>query len=441
MGLFLRYKEGSKNSRSDSTSRIEAILSHRVLSVPIFLGVIFLMFYLTFVLGNYPVTLIEQLFLQAEKAVNSISGQGFLHDMVINGIIPGIGGVAAFLPNIIILFTLIAVLEDSGYMARSAKIVEGLMTKMGLSDKSFIPLVIGMGCNVPAILATRNIPDEKKRLVTMLIIPFMSCSARLPVYVLFISAFFSSYRSLILFALYSIGIVIGLISATIFSRIVKQEPQKVIQFDMPSLRLPSFRSVILNMWNKSIYFIKKMGGVILVASVIIWALGYLPVERESNKDQANTLTGQYSGQDDHRSADYRKSYIGIIGEGLLPVFEPLGFDWEMSVGIITGLPAKEIIVSTLAVLYNQDRDSDPSTEPASLWNFNSNLPYPGLSAFSFMLFVLISFPCIGTLISIRRESGKVSWMIISFLYNTTVAWLISFTVYQAGSLIIRAGMQ
>lgn len=418
----------------DGSSKLEIILAHRILSIPIFFGIIFLLFFLTFVLGNYPVQLIEQLFVWLESTANSIFRESFFHNMLIDGIIPGIGGVAAFLPNIIILFTLIAILEDSGYMARSTIIVDRMMKKIGLSDKSFMPLVIGFGCNVPAIMAARTIENKKRRLITILIIPFMSCSARLPIYVLFISAFFNSHRTLILFLLYMIGIIIGGLTAFILSKFVKKDTEKEIIFNIPPLRIPTIRSVLYNMWSKSLYFIKKMGGVILVASIIIWALTYFPLDREqaSGLDSSQEPISTVNAKDDN----IEKSYIGLIGKALLPVFKPLGFDWEMSVSIVTGLPAKEIIVSSLAVLYKQDVEGDNIIDFQSVWNKNSHLNYPGLSAFSFMLFVLISFPCLGTLISIRRETGSKKWMALSFIYNTMAAWLISFAFYQIGTFII-----
>ena len=422
-------------NRGDS-SKLEKILAHRIFSIPIFFGIIFLLFFLTFVLGNYPVQLIEQLFVWMERSADSIFRESFFHDMLIDGIIPGIGGIAAFLPNIIILFTLIAILEDSGYMARTTVIVDRLMKKIGLSDKSFMPLVIGFGCNVPAIMATRTIENKKRRLITILIIPFMSCSARLPVYVLFISAFFNSHRTLILFLLYMIGIVIGGFTAFILSKFVRKGNEKEIILNMPPLRIPTIRSVLYNMWSKSLYFIKKMGGVILVASIIIWALTYFPLDREQGSGL--NLSPESASTGTVKNDNIENSYIGLIGKTLLPVFRPLGFDWEMSVSIVTGLPAKEIIVSSLYVLYKQDTGDNNIIDFQSVWNKNSHLIYPGLSAFSFMLFVLISFPCLGTLISIRRETGSIKWMTLSFIYNTLAAWLISFSFYQVGTFFIGA---
>ncbi len=437
------YKPGSlrasvieRNGRhAYLTAKLDSVLTHKLWSFPVFLGIVFLMFYLTFVLGNHPVKWVEQLFAWTSWMVDTRFAQGPVHDLMVNGIIPGIGGVAVFLPNIIILFLLISFLEDSGYMARTAYIVDKLMRRIGLDGQSFVPLVIGFGCNVPAIMATRSIEDKRRRLVTMLIIPFMSCSARLPIYVLFISAFFTSYKSLILFLLYLTGIFLAGLSAWMFSNAIRRNSESPFVLELHPYRLPSLRSVLGHMWTKSLYFIKKMGGVILVASIIIWALGYFPLERNRADRYEDTNLKTDIRESVSGNEGLENSYIGMMGKGLLPIFEPLGFDWKMSVSIITGLPAKEIIVSSLAVL-NNGNEGIHLTGSASSWNPGSGLSYPALSALSFMVFVLISFPCVGTLISIRKESGSILWMAISFLYNTTAAWILSFLVYQTGSLLI-----
>lgn len=421
---------GSIGSNDHLSTKLDSVLTHKLWSIPIFLGIVFLMFYLTFVLGSYPMKWIDQLFTWSGTLVETSLVQGPLRDLLVDGVIPGVGGVAIFLPNIIILFILISFLEDSGYMARTAFIVNKLMRRVGLHGQSFIPLVIGFGCNVPAIMATRSIENRKKRLITMLMVPFMSCSARLPVYVLFISAFFVSYRSLILFLLYLTGILLALFSAWIFNNAIRKRPESPYAPEIPPYKLPSLRSVLVHMWTKSFYFIKKMGGVILIASIIIWSLGYFPLERKQTDLLASNAGTILTG-----NAELEHSYIGKMGKCILPVFEPLGFDWKMSVSIITGLPAKEIIVSSLAVL-NNGKEASHLNRANTFWSPVSGLKYPILSSLSFMVFVLISFPCFGTLISIRKESGSSLWMTVSFLYNTSLAWLFSFAIYQAGSLFI-----
>lgn len=442
----LRASASASNSRHKILAqKLDAVLTHKFWSLPVFIAVVFLIFYLTFVLGNYPVKWVEQLFEWIRGVAGMYIVQGPLRDLLVNGVIPGVGGVAVFLPNIIILFLLISFLEDSGYMARTAYIADKLMRRIGLSGHSFVPLVIGFGCNVPAIMATRLIEDKKRRLVTMLIIPFMSCSAKLPVYVLFISAFFASYRSVILFLLYLTGILTGLLSAWIISNSIGKKPEFPFVPELPPYRLPTLRRVLNQMWIKSLYFIKKMGGVILIASIIVWALGYFPLERNQAEGYTGTnLKADISEPITQESINeetvtgntgLRGSYIGMIGKGILPVFEPLGFDWKMSVSIVTGLPAKEIIVSTLAVLNNGEEAGHPG-QANSFWSPASGMKYPVLSSLSFMVFVLISFPCVGTLISIRKESGSTLWMAVSFLYNTVLAWIISFLVYQTGSLLM-----
>ncbi len=434
-GLLQVSGFGRNGKQPKFAAKLDFVLTHKIWSIPIFLGVVFLIFYLTFVLGSYPVKWVEYLFAWFGRIVDAGFAHGHIHNLMVNGIIPGVGGVAVFLPNIVILFMMISFLEDSGYMARTAFMVDKLMRRIGLHGQSFVPLVIGFGCNVPAVMATRSIENKRRRLITMLIIPFMSCSARLPIYVLFISAFFAAYRSLILFMLYMIGILLALLSAWMFSKAIRKDTQPRFYVDLPPYRLPSLRSVLRHMWTKSFYFIKKMGGVILVASIVIWALGYFPLEENRIKGSNDSPQKTEIQEPVSSNKGLENSYIGKMGKGILPVFEPLGFDWKMSVSIITGLPAKEIIVSSLAVLNNGNGERH-LTGHISSWIPGTDLPYPALSALSFMLFVLISFPCIGTLISIRKESGSTIWMAVSFFYNTSLAWVISFLFYQTGLFLI-----
>jgi ferrous iron transport protein B len=403
----LKENQIRTGSKKDSLShRIDNILTHKVFSLPIFFSIIFFMFFMTFSLGNYPVGWLEFLFSKAGDWMSGILPLGTIRDLIVEGMIPGIGAVAVFLPNIILLFLFISILEDTGYMARTAFIVDRIMHKAGLHGKSFIPLLIGFGCNVPAVMATRSIEDPRNRLLTMMVIPFMSCSARLPVYVLFISAYFASMRSLILFSLYLTGIVLAWLSAILFRKVFFRERSAPFVMELPPYRVPTAKAILKHMWLKTWYFIKKMGGIILLASVLIWALGYFPV---GNSDKFN-------GENKER---IENSYISELGKGIQPVFKPLGFDWKMSVSILAGLPAKEIVVSTLGVLDQDMTESD----------------LPMLRSMSFMLFILLYFPCIGTLAMIRRESGRVVWSIFTMVYTTSVAWLVSFAVFQVGSFL------
>jgi len=423
--------------RNDISRRIDNVLTHSTFSLPIFFGIILFVFYITFSIGAYPVAWLENLFDLVNVGFAGLLPAGIFRDMVIQGIVPGVGAVAVFLPNIIILFLFISFLEDTGYMARTAFIVDRIMHRGGLHGKSFIPLLIGFGCNVPAIMATRTVEDGRNRLLTMLIIPFMSCSARLPIYVLFISAFFPSWKPLVLFSLYLIGILMAWMTVVFSGKLLFKKIDNPFVMELPPYRLPTPKAVVQHMWFKTYYFIKKMGGVILLASVIIWALGYFP----AGNDGLNTaMIDQQSIQQEQEmkaetvtgASKIENSYIGKIGSWINPVFAPLGFDWKMSVAILTGLPAKEIIVSTLGVLYQTDEDllSKKNTIKGSQ-NLTSN-DRSMLRAFSFMVFTLLYFPCIGTLAVMRRESGSLRWTLFTLGYTTLVAWLTSFLIFQGG---------
>jgi len=427
--------------RTDISWRIDNILTHNIFSLPIFFGIILLMFYLTFSLGSYPVAWLEYLFDMMGAGLAAILPEGILEDLLIQGVIPGVGAIAVFLPNIIILFLFISFMEDTGYMARTAFIIDRIMHKAGLHGKSFIPLLIGFGCNVPAMMATRTIEDRRNRLLTMLIIPFISCSARLPVYVLFISAFFPSWKPLILFSLYMIGIILAWITAVIFGKLIFKKAETSFVMELPPYRLPMPKAIIQHMWFKTWYFIKKMGGVILFASVIIWVLVYLPsgwetrskIKMESAIPQNPMDPGSENANVEEKSG-IEDSYIGRIGKWIHPVFEPLGFDWKMSVSILTGLPAKEIIVSTLGVLYQSPEGSNSKGIAFLQGKDNVLNDRSMLRAFSFMIFTLLYFPCIGTLTVMRKESGSIRWTLLTLGYTTIVAWITSFLVFQGGSL-------
>ncbi len=429
--------------RSDISRRIDNVLVHNILSLPLFFGIILLVFYLTFSLGSYPVSWIESFFNMIGNGIAAVLPDGILEDLLIQGVIPGIGAIAVFLPNIIILFLFISFMEDTGYMARTAFIVDRIMHKAGLHGKSFIPLLIGFGCNVPAIMATRTIEDRRNRLVTMMIIPFISCSARLPIYVLFISAFFPSWKPLILFSLYMIGIILAWVTAVVFGKLMFKKVQTPFVMELPPYRLPMPKAIIQHMWFKTWYFIKKMGGVILLASVIIWVLGYLPEGWDKSRSEVteSTILQQETPAEDGKAAireihDIENSYIGKIGKWIHPVFQPLGFDWKMSVSLLTGLPAKEIIVSTLGVLY---QPAEGVNSKGTAFMQGDGLVFSDrsmLRAFSFMIFTLLYFPCIGTLTVLRKESGSIKWPLITLAYTTLVAWISSFMVFQLGSLLI-----
>lgn len=388
--------------------------------------------------------------------VRGIMPDGMLKDLVVDGIIGGVGGVIVFLPNILILYAFISFMEDSGYMARAAFIMDKVMHKMGLHGKSFIPLVMGFGCNVPAILATRTIESRNSRMVTMLVNPFMSCSARLPVYLLFVGVFFKSYASLVLFGLYFTGILLAVISARLFKKFLFPKEDTPFVMELPPYRMPTLKAVTIHMWDKSQQYLKKMGGVILIASIIIWFLGYFPQDKErealfdakvadvelqyENKvvgeDQKNEQIGQI--EDQRNIAHQENSYIGRVGKTIEPVMRPLGFDWKISVSLLSGMAAKEVVVSTLGVLYTGNSDNQETLEARLLSETKADSSTPTftpLVVVSLLLFVLIYFPCVATIAAIKEESGSWKWGVFSVIYTTLLAWIVSFMVYQIGNML------
>ena len=373
----------------------------------------YLMFEGTFVIGEYPMMGIEWLVEVMGNLIRDNMSEGPLKDMMIDGIIGGVGGVIVFLPNILILYFCISLMEDSGYMARAAFIMDKIMHKMGLHGKSFIPLIMGFGCNVPAIMASRTIENRKSRLITMLVNPLMSCSARLPIYLVLVGAFFPNNGSLVLLGIYVIGIALAVVMARLFSRFLVKGDDTPFVMELPPYRMPTMKSIFRHTWEKGAQYLKKMGGIIMIASIIIWFLGYYP--------DHNAYPTQAEQQEN--------SYIGQIGQTVEPVLEPLGFDWKLSIGLLSGVGAKELVVSTLGVLYTNDADADAVS-------LAERIPITPLAAFSYMLFVLIYFPCIATLVAIKQESGSWKWAIFTAGYTTALAWIVSFAVYQIGGLFL-----
>ena len=395
------------------TRIVDSIVTHRIWGFPIFFIFLYIMFEGTFVIGDYPMQAIEWLVGVIAQATESLMPEGPLKDLVIDGIIGGVGGVIVFLPNILILYTFISIMEDSGYMARAAFIMDKIMHKMGLHGKSFIPLIMGFGCNVPAIMGSRIIESRKSRLVTMLITPLMSCSARLPIYLILIGAFFQSHASLVLLGIYSIGILLAIVMARVFSKFIVKDDDAPFVMELPPYRMPTAKSVLRHTWEKGVQYLKKMGGIIMVASIIIWFLGYYP-----NHNQYSTQAEQQEN-----------SYIGQIGKAIEPVIEPLGFDWKMGIGILSGVGAKELVVSTLGVLYAGDEEVDST-------NLAERLNISPLVAFGYMLFILIYFPCVATIAAIKQESGSWKWALFAATYTTVLAWIVSFIVFQIGKLFL-----
>ncbi|NMW72256.1 ferrous iron transport protein B [Bacteroides vulgatus] len=399
--------------KEQTTRVIDSIVTHRIWGYPIFFLFLYIMFEGTFVLGDYPMQGIEWLVDQLGNLIRNNMAEGPLKDLLIDGIIGGVGGVIVFLPNILILYFFISILEDSGYMARAAFIMDKIMHRMGLHGKSFIPLIMGFGCNVPAIMATRTIEDRKSRLITMLVNPLMSCSARLPIYLVMIGAFFPNCASFMLLCIYTAGILLAVIMARIFSKFLVKGEDSPFVMELPPYRMPTSKSITRHTWEKGAQYLKKMGGIIMIASIIIWFLGYYP-----QHDAYESVAEQQ-----------KNSYIGQIGKAIEPVIKPLGFDWKLGIGLISGVGAKELVVSTLGVLYTNEGDVENV-------NLSNRIPITPLVALAYMLFVLIYFPCIATFAAIKQESGSWKWAIFTAGYTTGLAWLIAFTVFQIGSLIV-----
>jgi ferrous iron transport protein B len=452
------YRNGAQ-VRRDQSREIDKVLTHKIWGFPVFIFFIWLTFQSTFTLGAYPMSWIDSLVSWLGETVGSLMADGALKDLLVDGIIGGVGGVIVFLPNILILFFFISLMEDSGYMARAAFIMDKLMHKMGLHGKSFIPLIMGFGCNVPAVMATRTLDNRNDRLLTMLIIPFMSCSARLPVYVLLISAFFVSYQGAILFLIYVIGIVLAVLMGLFFKKTLFAKKEVPFVMELPPYRMPTLRNTTIHMWHKGSQYLTKMGTVILVASILIWAMGYYPRHVDFSKDydairaqteadaslvpeQKTAALEQIELQKEEERQE--KSYIGKLGHFIEPVIAPLGFDWKIGMSIITGMAAKEIVVSSMGVLYqaslNADENSQSLKDKLQEQTFRSG-PKMGqkvfspLVAFGLMVFVLIYFPCVAVVAAIRKEANW-RWALFTSVYTTAIAWVAAFAVYQVGSLLI-----
>ena len=398
------------------TKHIDAVVTNKWVGYIIFLAALYLMFYCTFTIGQYPMDWIDAFVGWLGNTIDEYMPDSALKDLIVDGIIAGVGGVIVFLPNILILYAFISWMEDSGYMARVAFIMDRIMHRMGLHGKSFIPMIMGFGCGIPAIMATRTIEDRKSRLITMLIVPLMSCSARLPVYIIIIGAFFRQYQATMLFSLYVLGIVMSILMAHLFSRFVIKGESTPFVMELPPYRLPSGKSVFRHTWEKGKQYLKKMGTTILAASIIIWALTYFPTNQKS----------------------LEQSYIGEIGKVIEPAIRPCGLSWKEGVSIITGVGAKEIVASTMGVLYAQDADAeemdDEDAENARLSQIIADSGMTPLAAFALLVFVLLYMPCIPACVTISRESGHWKWAVFTAVYTTVLAWICSTIVYQLGSL-------
>lgn len=408
----------NKHQNNEMFTRIvDSIVTHKIWGFPIFFIFLYLMFECTFIFGEYPKAGIEWIVEQIAALVETFMPAGPLKDLITDGIIGGVGGVIVFLPNILLLYLFISFMEDSGYMARAAFIMDKIMHKMGLHGKSFIPLIMGFGCNVPAIMSSRIIESRKSRLVTILINPLISCSARLPIYLVLVGAFFPHQAGLMLLIIYATGILLAVLMARLFTKFLIKGDDTPFVMELPPYRMPTSKAVLRHTWEKGAQYLKKMGGIIMIASIIIWFLGYYP-----NHDKYDTIAEQQEN-----------SYIGQVGKAIEPVIKPLGFDWKMGIGILSGIGAKELVVSTLGVLYTNDGNLDDDTLPTRIAQQSQITP---LVAFAYMLFTLLYFPCIATIAAIRQESGSWKWAAFAAGYTTILAWIVSFLVFQIGSLIV-----
>ena len=423
--LLETYKPGDKDAQKQ-TRRIDKLVANRWLGFPIFIFVMWIMFCSVFMLGTYPQGWIESLFGFFGDTATKLLPAGAFQDLVVNGIIGGVGSVAVFIPQILILYLFISFMEDSGYMARAAFIMDRLMHKMGLHGKSFIPMLMGFGCNVPAIMATRSIESRSSRIITVLITPFMSCSARLPVMILFAGAFFPNHAALILIALYLLGIVTAVLTARLLRLTKFPKDETPFVMELPPYRWPTLRATLRHMWDKCAQYIKKIGTVILLSTVIIWFLSYYP--RPEKSTELRTQSTEQRVQDENGDGINESSFIAMIGHAVEPVLSPLGQNWRSSIAIITSIPAKELVVSTLGVLYSTDSEE----------SIKEDLKYSGdftpRSAASFLVFILLFFPCVATIATIANETGTWRWAIFSIIYNTVVAWIAGYAIYTIGGL-------
>ncbi|KAA6302666.1 MAG: Ferrous iron transport protein B [Candidatus Ordinivivax streblomastigis] len=444
------YQEG-KRDHLKITHLIDPVVTSKFWGYPIFFLFMFLMFEGTFFLGQYPMDGIEWLVSQLSRLVSGNVPAGPLKDLLVNGIIGGVGSVIVFLPNIVILYLFISFMEDTGYMARAAFIMDKFMQKIGLHGKSFIPLVMGFGCNVPAIMSTRIIESRSTRLITILTIPLMSCSARLPVYILLVSIFFPHRGGFVLFGLYVTGILLAIIMAKIFKRFLIKREDLPFVMELPPYRMPTLKAMSRHAWDKTSQYLKKMGGIILVASIIIWFLEYFPQNHAKTRlyeTQIAMLKAQNGSSEDiltlqrqQKEEQKQNSYIGRIGHFIEPVVRPLGFDWKISASLISGMTAKEIVVSTLGILYTGVEEDEwllKERIQAEVYSDGSPVFTP-LTALSVLVFVLIYFPCIATIAAVKNETGSWKWAGFVIVYTTSLAWIVSFLVYQTG-LLLKIGI-
>lgn len=433
-GALAETLEKGNRDTNSATHVIDAFVTNKLFGFPIFILIMFAIFWATFEIGAYPMDWIETLVGWLAGFVQSVMPDGPLKDLIADGIIGGVGGVIVFLPNILILYFCISFMEDSGYMARAAFIMDKLMHRIGLHGKSFIPLVMGFGCNVPAIMSARSIESRSSRIITVLINPFMSCTARLPVYVLLVGTFFEAHAALVFLGLYILGILVAMATARLLRRFLFKEDVTPFVMELPPYRIPTLKASLRHMWGKGEQYLRKMGGVILVASIIVWALNYFPLhDEDSTAVSVETTDGVAMITDDSTIDPSSDSYLEMAGKFVNPIMEPIGLHWRATVAVLAGVPAKEIVVSTLGVLYTGDEEATDASLSARLTAINpatGTADFSSASALAFMIFILLYCPCIATVTAIVRETGKWQYGAFSVVYNTLVAWALAFCAYR-----------
>lgn len=413
-----------KKPKSTITDKIDAVVTNKWLAFPIFLLILYFIFWCTFTIGQYPMDWIDWLVAQLSSGVGSIMKDGWVKDLVLDGVIAGVGSVLVFLPNILILYFFISILEDTGYMARTAFILDKLMHHIGLHGKSFIPMIMGFGCNVPAIMATRTIESRKSRLITIALIPFMACAGRLPIFVLLAGAFFPQHSALALFCIYMLGILIAILTALALKKIIKEDDLPFVM-ELPPYRIPTAKAIGRHTWEKGRQYLQKMASTILIGSLVIWFLGYFPNDMSKGPQHQQ-----------------ENSILGHIGKTISPALDPLGFSWKMDIGLITGVVAKELVVSSLGVMYANDEATleaaaageDLSEDTALQAALVRNVSLP--AAVAYMIFILLYFPCIATFVAIKNETKKWSWAIGLSVYTIAVAWIVAFIGFRITTLFL-----
>ena len=457
-GIIMEALTTSTQQRVDISRNVDLVLTNRFIGFPIFIFFIWAMFQLTFTLGAYPMDWISSGINLFSTLLAHVLPDNMVKDFLINGVIAGVGSVMIFLPNILILFFCIALFEDTGYMSRAAFLMDKIMHLIGLHGKSFIPMLMGFGCNVPAIMASRTLESEKDRTLTILITPFMSCSARLPVYIILAGAFFGAKAGTVIFGIYLLGIILSIITGRLFRSTLLRGIDAPFVMELPPYRIPMIKSLLIHMWDRSKMFLKKMGGYILAGSVVVWTLTafphnisytknydleieqvktYFQTEIEAAQEFDNALLAQKRDIavaeliTEKKAEKAEKSFMGRIGKVVAPIFSPIGIDWRASVALLTGFVAKEIVVSTMGILYAADEREDSE----ALKNALLSSGMTPSAALAMMVFVLLYMPCVATLAAIRRETASLKWMIFSISYSTLLAWGMAFLVYQGGTMI------